>query len=161
MKLYLLRHGVAEDAAPGVLDAERSLTDDGRDKLAAVLRRAAEAGVCPDVILTSPYARSLQSAEMAKEALQCPRDLVQDSHLTPHSDPDDAWKLLRDYRGFEQVMIVGHNPHLSWFAGVVIGAQGGGVEMKKGALACLQVGSLGAAPRGSLTWLLTPRLAGT
>jgi phosphohistidine phosphatase SixA len=33
MQIYLLRHGIAEDAKPGQPDAERPLTDEGRDKL--------------------------------------------------------------------------------------------------------------------------------
>jgi phosphohistidine phosphatase SixA len=38
MQIYLLRHGIAEDAKPGHPDSERPLTDEGRDKLRRVLK---------------------------------------------------------------------------------------------------------------------------
>ena len=40
MQIYLLRHGIAEDGKPGRPDSERALTDEGRDKLRRVLKRA-------------------------------------------------------------------------------------------------------------------------
>jgi len=40
MQIYLLRHGIAEDAKPGQPDADRALTAEGRDKLRRVLKRA-------------------------------------------------------------------------------------------------------------------------
>ena len=49
MDIYLLRHGIAEDARPGISDSDRALTREGRDKLRRVLKRAQEAGdVRPD-----------------------------------------------------------------------------------------------------------------
>ena len=45
MEIYLLRHGIAEDASPGSSDAARELTPEGREKTAAVLKRARGAGV--------------------------------------------------------------------------------------------------------------------
>lgn len=40
MEIYILRHGIAEDAGAGVPDSERALTDAGREKLRRVLDRA-------------------------------------------------------------------------------------------------------------------------
>ena len=42
----------------------------------------------------------------------------------------------------------------------MIGAPGYGVEMKKAALAYLEVHGAGPHPRASLVWLLTPKSAG-
>jgi len=36
MEIYLLRHGIAEDGRPGLKDADRALTPDGREKLRLV-----------------------------------------------------------------------------------------------------------------------------
>ncbi len=47
MEIYILRHGIAEDAPVGQPDSERSLTSDGRKKLRSVLRVAASAGRGP------------------------------------------------------------------------------------------------------------------
>ena len=51
MQIYLLRHGIAEDAKPGHPDAERPLTGEGRDKLRRVLKRARVADLDPSLIL--------------------------------------------------------------------------------------------------------------
>ena len=40
MQIYLLRHGIAENAGPGQPDSERALTAEGREKLLRVLKRA-------------------------------------------------------------------------------------------------------------------------
>ena len=45
MELYLLRHGIAEDAHPGGTDAERQLTDEGCEKTAAAMKLARRTGV--------------------------------------------------------------------------------------------------------------------
>ena len=44
MQIYLLRHGIAEDGKPGRPDSERALTEEGREKLRRVLKRARSAG---------------------------------------------------------------------------------------------------------------------
>ena len=69
MQIYILRHGIAEDAGPGQSDSERALTSEGKKKLRNVLRAAHEAGVTPALILTSPLKRAVQTAELAAEIL--------------------------------------------------------------------------------------------
>ena len=69
MQIYLLRHGIAENASPGQPDSERALTAEGREKLRRVLKRARSAEVNPGAILSSPYKRALETAEVAAEAL--------------------------------------------------------------------------------------------
>ena len=63
MQIYLLRHGIAEDASPGQADADRALTPEGIKRLREILKRARTASVAPTVIVTSPYVRARQTAE--------------------------------------------------------------------------------------------------
>ena len=77
MQIYLLRHGIAEDAAPGRPDSERALTEEGRDKLRRVLRRARSADAAPSLILSSPYRRALETAALAAEMLSYPGRIVE------------------------------------------------------------------------------------
>ena len=76
MEIYILRHGVAEEPQTGQPDSERALTSDGRKKLRNVLRTAAAAGVAPSLILTSPYKRALQTAQLAAEILDYKGELL-------------------------------------------------------------------------------------
>ena len=66
MQIYLLRHVIAEDAKPGHPDSERPLTAEGRDKLRRVLKRARTADLDPSLILSSPYRRALETAEIGR-----------------------------------------------------------------------------------------------
>jgi phosphohistidine phosphatase len=160
MRLYVLRHAIAADAPVGGSDAARELTDEGRRRLGIVLERARAAGVSPDVILTSPYLRAIQTAEIAADALGLRASPVVSQHLFPNSDVLDFWRELADYDRFDQVMLVGHNPHLSELVSTLVGSHFCGIVMKKAALAAVELRRTSGEPRGELLWLLTPKCAG-
>src|ERR1700689_4445795 len=63
MMLYVMRHALAEDAAAGVDDAARHLTEKGRERTRAAAAGMRAMGIVPDVILTSPLARALETAD--------------------------------------------------------------------------------------------------
>src|SRR5215467_10817173 len=98
MEIYILRHGIAEDQNPGG-DARRSLTDEGRRKLRRVLGCAARANVSPSLILSSPYVRARQTAELAAEALGYRGKIVETPVLVPEGSPEALWEELRGRRG--------------------------------------------------------------
>jgi phosphohistidine phosphatase len=157
MEIYILRHGIAEDGKPGQPDAERHLTSEGRQKLQRILTVARDAGVKPEVLLSSPYRRAMETAEIAQQVLRRSERILQTDVLTPGYTPERVWDEIRLHHDASQVMIVGHEPQLST---VVQFLCGGRVAMKKGAIARVDVESLGARPMGTLVWLLTARLAG-
>jgi len=159
MEIYILRHGIAEDHnAAG--DAQRSLTDEGRRKLRRVLERAEKAKVEPALILSSPYVRARQTAELAAEVLRCSRKIVQTEVLLPEGSPEALWEEIRARRQERAVLIAGHEPMLSSSVAWLLGYPTIQVEMKKAALARIDVDRFGPKPQGLLRWLLTPRLAG-
>lgn len=160
MRLYILRHGIAEDADLRMKDSERRLTDEGRRKLQKVLTRAKAAGMQPDTILTSPYLRAAETAAVAKEILGFEGKIIETGTLTPDSNALRAWDEVRRYPESGQMLLVGHNPMFSDLAGYLIGLHGAGVAMKKGAVACVDLSLRSAEPQGTLLWLLTPKLAG-
>src|SRR5690348_13518918 len=95
MQVHLLRHGTAEDTMPGGSDAERKLTATGRDEV----RRAAECGhrarVVPTLILSSPYVRAVETAEIAAEVLGYRRAIVRTELLIPSASPQRVWNEIR------------------------------------------------------------------
>jgi phosphohistidine phosphatase len=159
MRLYLLRHGIAEDGI-GMPDAQRQLTQEGRKKLRKVLERARDAGIRPDFILSSPYVRAKQTAQIAVEELRYEGELIETGELTPYANPHKTWEELREYRQAGEVIVVGHNPHMSDMACLLAGARSGAFEMKKSGLACFDLISTGPEPRATLNWLMTPRSCG-
>lgn len=159
MEIYLLRHGIAEDRAEGG-DAQRALTDEGRKKLRRVLERAEKAGVSPSLILSSPYKRAQQTAELAAEVLHYDRKIAQTDALLPEASPDALWQEIRARRQENALLAAGHEPMMSATVAWLLGCPAMQVDMKKGALARIDVDRFGPRPQGLLRWLLIPRLAG-
>lgn len=159
MDVFVLRHAIAEDAGPGQADSERRLTDQGRDRLRLVVRKAIGAGMDPAVVLTSPYVRARQTAEILLEELDRPCDLITTANLTPNADVAGLWQELREYSRLSPVIVVGHNPQLSEFVSVLIGSPRYAVEMKKAAIAYVKDAGNGSRPTGRLAWMLTAKLA--
>ena len=142
MFLYLMRHGIAVDRLDPRCppDPERPLTDRG----AARTRRAAAglraSGVAPEVVLTSPYVRARQTAEIAAEELGVPaKRIVEVDALVPDGEPDELWAVLRQ-SGRESVLCVGHAPQLDVFlADALCSREVVVTKLKKAGVACLEL----------------------
>jgi phosphohistidine phosphatase len=158
MEIYIFRHGIAESGQPGQPDSERRLTAEGKQKLRAILACARKAGVRPDVVLSSPYARAKETAELARQELRLETAVIQKEALKPLEPPEGVWEEVRLYKDAGQLLLSGHEPQLSSFVGYLMG--GGRVDLKKGAIARVDVEGLGPHPAGALVWLLTAKLAG-
>src|SRR5690242_19051443 len=159
MEIYLLRHGIAEDRAEGG-DAQRALTDEGQKKLRRVLERAEKAGMAPSLILSSPYKRALQTAEVALEVLHYSGKIVQTEALLPEASPHALWEEIRARKLEGAILAAGHEPMMSSSVAFLLGCPQLKVEMKKAGLARIDLERFGPRPQGVLRWLLIPRVAG-
>ena len=159
MEIYILRHGIAEEGHAGMKDADRALTGEGAKKLQAVLRRARAVDVEPRMIVTSPYRRARETAQIATEVLRGGGSLVESLALTPECSPEGVWDEIRVHKSVEQLMIVGHEPLLSAVYAYLLGAPSVQIDVKKGSLGRIDVDRLSAQPRGVLRWLIYPKLA--
>ena len=128
--LWLLRHG---DSAEGSPDAERPLTDKGKEQARAAGRALKELGVKPAACLTSPKVRALDTARIACEELGIEPQLEPKLAGGPF-DPEALAAGLGD-----DVLLVGHDPDFSMAVHSLTGAQ---VRMKKGGLAGVEKGEL-------------------
>lgn len=160
MEIYLLRHGIAEDGQVGQPDAERVLTADGKKKLRNVLRAAAAAGVAPSLILTSPYKRAVQTAQLAAEILDYKGELLRTKALEPGSSPKPVWDEIRVHKDESRILLSGHEPLFSRLTAYLLNAPELQIDFKKGAIACVEVERFTAEPHGVLRWYLTPKVAG-
>ncbi len=159
MEIYILRHGIAEPRRPGRADAKRALTDAGRVKLREVLARARAAKVAPSLILTSPYVRAVQTAEIAVEMLGRKSTMTRTDALLPSSSPEAVWREILSHGDEDAILLAGHEPLLSETASYLLGADRTVIELKKGALVLIEVEDQHSPPLGVLKWLLTPKLA--
>lgn len=157
MELYLLRHGVAgQHGDPRYAnDADRPLTKKGRRKLRAQLAGFEAFDVRPNVVITSPLARALQTAEVVVAGLGLTDRLVVDNRLAPGATTDGVIEILAKYQDHAQVMLVGHEPDFSQVAAELSGGHGE-IWLRKGGLIRVDVDSI-AGRHGVLRWLLEPK----
>jgi phosphohistidine phosphatase len=161
MQIYLLRHGIAEDAQPGHADSERALTSEGREKLRRVLKRARAAGAAPDLMLSSPYRRAIETAGVAAETLAYQGKVVRTQALLPEASPFDTWEEIRSRHHDERsILLASHEPLMSSLTAFLLGSPALQVDMKKAALVRVDLDRLGPQPKGVLRWMLTPATAG-
>lgn len=120
--IWLLRHGAAEDGSP---DAERPLTAEGERQATDAGRALALLGVAIEACLCSPKVRALDTARLACQALAL--EAVTESRL--EGGPFDAVELAG---GFEEVLLVAHEPDLSTAVRDLTGAQ---IHLRTGGLA--------------------------
>ena len=159
MTLYVLRHGIAEDAAPGGDDRARTLTPRGRIRLRAGARGMRALGMRIGVLLTSPLARAAETAAIVSEVYggqPTPRMLPA---LAAGVPPVETVRGLRPFLRQGPVMIVGHEPGLSGVVSLLLtgSADGMSLALKKGGLVALELGDRSAQPGASLSFMLTPR----
>jgi len=160
MEIYLLRHGIAEDGKPAMRDADRALTEDGREKLKRVLKRAKAAGVQPDVILSSPYRRAIETAQVAVSVLSHRGKIIETRALVPNAAPHEIWEELRSRQTESSILLASHEPLMSSTLAFLLANPALLVDMKKAALARVDCDRFGPQPHCVLKWLLTPALAG-
>jgi phosphohistidine phosphatase len=158
MDIYLLRHGVAEEGNLGQPDSERALTSEGITKLRDVLSAAHAAGLHPALILTSPYVRARQTAQVAAAELGYRGDILETNVLIPSSQAEAVWDEIRVHRGTSSLLLVSHEPLMSATLAYLLNSPALRVDFKKGAIARLELEGLSAKPRARLQWLLTARL---
>jgi phosphohistidine phosphatase len=159
MEIYLLRHGIAEDARAGQPDAERELTDEGREKLRRVLKRARSADVSPSLILASPYRRARETAAIASNVLDYKGKVVETNSLIPEASPQEMWQEIRARHGEGAILLASHEPLMSALAAFLLACPALQVDVKKAALVRIDCDRIGREPRGVLKWMLTPALA--
>jgi phosphohistidine phosphatase len=159
MEIYILRHGIAEDAKAGQPDSGRALTPEGRDKLKRVLKRARAAGVVPSLILSSPYRRALETAEVAAKALGYGGAVAKTNTLVPDASPIDTWEEIRVHKDEQAILLASHEPLTSSLVAYLLDCSALQVEMKKGALARVDTDNFGQRPKGILKWLITAGIA--
>lgn len=156
MDLILLRHGKAENFNPDG-DFSRALVEKGREQARRASRVLKATGLLPDIVLTSPLVRARQTADEFCQTAGMPGPVIQ-GWLASGMAPETAIEELAAFRDFKRVAIVGHEPDFSALVEWILGATGGGVEIKKGAIACLRITP--PARFGNLAYLVPPKLAG-
>jgi phosphohistidine phosphatase len=116
-------------------------------------------GLGYDLILSSPYLRAKQTAEIVAQVLSMPESVMLAETLTPEGNPRQLIEALRsDHRDRQDVLLVGHEPYLSRLISTLLtGGPNLSVVMKRGGLCALDVDTLRFGRCAILISLLSPR----
>ena len=158
MLIHLLRHAIAvQRGTVPVPNDDRPLTEEGIAKMErealGIIRVMDE----PDVILTSPLVRAFDTATITAKAFHAESKVQVCKDLLPGSSLKNLLSALTKYKKMKNILIVGHEPDLSYFACALLGKQPPLIELKKGSLCCIEAASIPSHREGKICWLLTPK----
>ena len=158
MDILLFRHGIAIDRAHPSCppDPDRFLTDKGRGRTAAAARGLATLDIAPDLIVTSPYVRATQTAELAMEAFEYETKRLHTTEaLLPEAEPEDLFDELVAL-GANAVLCCGHAPNLDLVLAYILGYAEEATALKKAGAAWLRL--FGGPGHAELVALLPPKV---
>ncbi|MBS1841756.1 MAG: phosphohistidine phosphatase SixA [Acidobacteria bacterium] len=160
MLLFLVRHGIAIDREDPKCpaEAERYLTEEGIKKTREVARGVAAIAGKPDLFLSSPYVRAMQTAHLFAAAMKYRKQKIRKTNLLlPGSDVAAFFRELARDKNVESVFCFGHAPHLDEVIAAALGSKRDATSLKKAGAACLELRRV-APPSGTLVWLATPKM---
>jgi phosphohistidine phosphatase len=162
MDIYFLRHANAgsNKAPTPKQDEKRPIDQNGEQESKDVGRVLAHLGVKPDIVISSPLTRAIQTAHLVAEEIGFTDDIALDTALRPEASFEQFQEMLRQYSKAKCIIVVGHNPNFSAFLSLLItkGEVDDAVELKKAAVAKVDVGNFKSGNgAGVLQWCLTPK----
>jgi phosphohistidine phosphatase len=127
--LYLLRHAEAMEKQPGQTDKERELSTTG-------LQNATRMGIflkgeafLPEIILSSSANRTLQTASLVAEQLKYDTQKIHENPEIYEASTRTLLVVINQLRDqWNTVLLVGHNPSITYLAEYVTGAEIGHIS---------------------------------
>lgn len=156
MILYFLRHGKAGHHSGAADDDARELTEAGIAALRAAAPTWRRLNLRPDLVLSSPLPRALQTAQLLMEGLGISGAPVVDDRLRPGAGWGDLARAIAAHPDARRVMFVGHEPDMSSAMSLLTGAAS--VRMRKGGVGCVEFPGVPEPGTGELAWLIDPDL---
>lgn len=157
MDCLFFRHGIAVDREDWKgTEQRRPLTEKGRLRTRQAGKGLLALQLTPTHILSSPLTRARETASIL-HALLHEKPLMQiSSALTPESNPQILLSFLNTLTPDAFVWCIGHEPHLSTTAGLLLtGTSCKGFSLKKAGACLIHTGVTARPGTGRLNWWLT------
>jgi phosphohistidine phosphatase len=161
MKIYLTRHGIANepDGTSIEADSQRPLTAKGRDKINKIARTLKKLGIKPDLIISSPYVRAEQTASILAKEFDGKKHLKFSDLLIPDGKAEAIINAIVENYMVDELLIVSHEPCLSLLISTLVAVNlDFTINIKKGGVCCLSAKDLRVERRATIEWLLTPKI---
>lgn len=153
MKLYLVRHGKAEDAADE--SGERSLSDRGMADIESQAKFLGDAGITLNQVFHSGKLRARQTAEILSARIAPGVSVEAMQNLSPMDEPDALEAALAGWN--VDTMVCGHNPFMERIAARLLSGNddAAAVLVKTGTVMCFEkVGP----DNWLMNWMVVPKL---
>ncbi len=119
--LLLMRHAKSSRDDPSLPDHDRPLNKRGKADAPRMGRLLREEGLTPDLVVSSPAARALATAEAVAAASRHVGEIRVASDLYP-GDSSSYARVLREIPDeIRRALVVGHNPAIERFLGELTG----------------------------------------
>ena len=138
-------------------DTQRPLTPKGERRHRKVGKRLRRLGLVPTLLLTSPWRRAWQTAEITAEEMNCPAPVATEALATPPTIARISGAIgTRPHDAI--IALVGHEPWLSELAARLLTgkADGMAIDFPKSGVMGLSVDTLGAG-NAVLDFFLRPK----
>src|SRR5215470_9455742 len=143
MDIYLVRHAIAQQLGQKneFTDEKRSLSSQGRERMRQIAKGLGRLGVVPDLIMTSPLVRAIETGDILAEALGLEQKQIRKSNaLSPGGSFDELFAEIKRQKRIQSVALVGHEPDLSSLISRIVSGDGAlSVPLKKGGICCIRV----------------------
>ena len=163
LNLFILRHASAGTRrANPKLDVKRPLDKEGKQHCFHLAHVLNALKLSFDLIVSSPLKRCLQTAQLVGTETGYEAKILHADALKPEADYAHFQRLIYECRSYENVLMVGHNPTLTYFLGLLIGQVATDTDSAAMARVRLRKGSMARVTleRGPalLQWMLEPRI---
>jgi phosphohistidine phosphatase len=161
MLLLLVRHAHAGDRDPERWpdDRDRPLTDKGRKTHRKVSRALGKLGLVPTKVLTSPWTRAAQTAEILIQELKLSIPAIPTEVLATTPDLVRLADDIGDPGSNAIVALVGHSPWMEELAAILLADSPTGIRIDFPKSGVMGVDGEKPAPgAGELTFLMRPKM---
>jgi phosphohistidine phosphatase len=119
--LTLVRHAKSSWSDSELADRERPLNRRGERDAPLMGRRISEHGIRPSLIVTSPAVRARTTARIIAQEIGYPIEFLQRENALYLASLNTLLDVVvQQDDGFNSLMVVGHNPGLTDFAGFLV-----------------------------------------
>lgn len=151
--IFLLQHGEAVDKK---INPDRPLTDSGRMTISQLGNFLFSRNIEFDAIWHSPKLRAKETAEILASCLKLDKLLYEYKELEPEESVKKTVRLIQQAEE-QNIMLVGHLPHLSQLAGLLLTGDEKNevIAFEKGGIVCLSYQDIGVS---IVRWFIVPSL---
>ena len=140
-------------------DSLRELEPEGADRFMQVVETLSRRGFTPEKVITSPYTRCRQTADIVSQYTPWRPAVTELDALQPGSKIEELIKWSRS-SGCDQICWVGHAPDVGLLTAALIGDGGANIRFAKGATAAIRFHGPLEIGAGELYWHATAKSLG-